>query len=68
MLRRKFLKQSSAALLILSSGKILKLSDSYEEWNSKPVLSFVVASDGHYGQMNTEYEKFHARRGLNIAW
>lgn len=66
MLRRKFLKQSSAALLVLSSGKILKLSDSYEEWNRKPVLRFVVASDGHYGQMNTEYEKFHAELVSNI--
>lgn len=66
MLRRKFLKQSSAALLILSSGKILRLSDSYEEWNRKPVLRFVVASDGHYGQVNTEYEKFHAELVSNI--
>jgi hypothetical protein len=66
MLRRKFLKQSSAALLVLSSGKILRLSDSYEEWNRKPVLRFVVASDGHYGQVNTEYEKFHAELVSNI--
>ena len=66
MLRRKFLKQSSAALLILSGGKILRLSDSYEEWNWKPVLRFVVASDGHYGQLNTEYEKFHAELVSNI--
>jgi hypothetical protein len=47
MLRRKFLKQGSAALLVLGSGKIIRLSDSYEEWLSKkPVLRFVVASDG----------------------
>jgi 3',5'-cyclic-AMP phosphodiesterase len=61
MLRRNFLKQSSAVLLILSSGKIVKAADSYEDWmRKKPVLRFVVASDGHYGQPNTEYEKFHA--------
>jgi 3',5'-cyclic-AMP phosphodiesterase len=59
MLRRKFLKQGSATLLVLGSGKIIRLSDSYEEWMSKkPVLRFVVASDGHYGQKDTAYEKF----------
>jgi 3',5'-cyclic AMP phosphodiesterase CpdA len=58
MLRRKFLKESSAALLILSSGKIIHLTHSYEEWlRKKPLLRFIVASDGHYGQKDTEYEK-----------
>lgn len=60
MLRRKFLKEGSAALLILASGKIVRLSNQYEEWFEKPVLRFVVASDGHYGQKNTEYEKYFA--------
>ena len=68
MLRRNFLKQGSAALLILSSGKILRLSDSYEQWNKKPVLRFVVASDGHYGQKDTEYEKFFADITDNINY
>jgi hypothetical protein len=59
MLRRKFLQQGSAALLVLTSGKIIRLSGAYDEWLSKkPVLRFVVASDGHYGQKGTEYEKF----------
>ena len=59
MLRRKFLEQSSAAMLVLASGKIIRLSDVYEEWlNKKPTLRFVVASDGHYGQKDTEYVKF----------
>ncbi|MBK5273280.1 MAG: metallophosphoesterase [Bacteroidia bacterium] len=67
MLRRKFLKQGSAALLILSSGKIVKLSDSYDEWLlKKPVLRFVVASDGHYGQKDTEYEKYFSELTDNI--
>jgi 3',5'-cyclic AMP phosphodiesterase CpdA len=61
MLRRKFLKQSSAALLILGTGKIIRLSDSYEEWLArKPVLRFAVASDGHYGQKDCDYEKYFA--------
>ena len=61
MLRRKFLKQSSTALLVLSSGKVIRLSESYEEWlRKKPVLRFVVASDGHYGQKDTQYEQYFA--------
>jgi hypothetical protein len=67
MLRRKFLKQSSAALLVLGSGKIIRLSDSYEEWlRKKPVLRFAVASDGHYGQKDTEYEKYFLELTDNI--
>lgn len=66
MRRLDFLKQSSAALLVLSSGKIIKLCDSYEDWNKKPVLRFVVASDGHYGQKDTEFEKFFSNLTDNI--
>ena len=59
MNRRKFLKQSSATLLVLGSGKIIKLNENYQDWLSKkPVLRFVVASDGHYGQKDTEFEKY----------
>ena len=67
MLRRDFLKQSSAALLLLSSGKIVNLAVTYEEWmKSKAVLRFVVASDGHYGQKDTEYEKFFSSLTENV--
>lgn len=59
MRRIDFLKQSSAALLVLSSGKLVRFFDNYEnELKKKPVLRFVVASDGHYGQKDTEYEKY----------
>jgi predicted MPP superfamily phosphohydrolase len=67
MIRRDFLKQSSAALLFLSSGKIVKLTGTYEDWlKSKTILRFVVASDGHYGQKDTEYEKFYSNLTENI--
>lgn len=66
MHRRNFIKQTSSALLLLSSGKIVTLSDSYEEFFRKPVLRFVVASDGHYGQNDTEYEKFFNELVQNI--
>ena len=38
MQRRNFLKQGSAAILLLGSGEIVKLTDNYEAWNKKPVL------------------------------
>jgi hypothetical protein len=67
MHRRDFIKQTSSALLILSSGNILSLTDGYEEiTGKKPVLRFVVASDGHYGQKDTEYEKFFSELVENI--
>ena len=66
MLRRNFLKQGSAAMLLLGSGEIVKLTDRYEAWNRKPVLRFAVASDGHYGQKDTDYEKFYAELTSNI--
>ena len=67
MLRRDFLRQVSTALIVTGSGKIIRLSDSYEGWLSKkPVLRFAVASDGHYGQKDTEYEKFHSELTTRI--
>ncbi len=67
MLRRNFLKQSTAALLILSNGKLVKLSNRYEEWmRKKPTLRFVVASDGHYGQKDTAYEQYFSDLTSNI--
>lgn len=67
MLRRDFLKQGSAALLLLSSGKIITLTGTYDEWRrTKTILRFVVASDGHYGQKNTEYENYFSSLTENI--
>lgn len=67
MRRSDFLKQSSAALLILSSGKVVRFFDHYEnELRKKPVLRFIVASDGHFGQKDTEYEKFFSTLTDNI--
>lgn len=59
MLRRDFIRRASSALLVLSSGKIIFLfGDDDEITAKKPVLRFVVASDGHYGQKDTLYESF----------
>ncbi len=58
MHRRDFIKQTSSALLILGSGNILSLVDHPYKSAKKTVLRFAVASDGHYGQPDTEYEKY----------
>jgi predicted MPP superfamily phosphohydrolase len=59
MRRRDFIKQASSALLVLSSGDILSFTGIPDEILAKrPVLRFAVASDGHYGQKDTAYEKY----------
>ncbi|MBL7744184.1 MAG: metallophosphoesterase [Chitinophagaceae bacterium] len=59
MRRRDFIKQASAAFVILQSGDILSFTGDHDELRaSRPVLRFAVASDGHYGQPNTEYEEY----------
>jgi hypothetical protein len=58
MRRRDFIKQTSSALLILSSGDIFSLADRPGELAKKTILRFAVASDGHYGQPGTDYEKY----------
>ena len=67
MRRRDFIKQASSVLLVLSSGKIISVTDGYEELMArKPLLRFVVASDGHYGQKDTDSEKYFADLVENI--
>ena len=67
MYRRDFIKQASSALLILSNGSILSLTDGYDEIaQKKVVLRFAVASDGHYGQKDTDYRRFFSEIIENI--
>lgn len=60
--RKDFLKVSVPALLLLANGDIVKAQDYLLSANhrKKVRLRFVVASDGHYGQPNTDYENFYA--------
>lgn len=60
MNRREFAKYASSVAILLTNGNILEATELYvEEWQKKKVkLRFVVASDGHYGQPDTEYEKY----------
>ncbi|HQR94037.1 MAG TPA: metallophosphoesterase [Sediminibacterium sp.] len=55
--RRSFIKQVSFASILLASGKWNSISAA-SLFNQKDnvLLRFVVASDAHYGQPNTEYQ------------
>jgi hypothetical protein len=61
MKRREFVKYASSFALVLANGNIVRAAEmSPDEWNNRKVrLRFVIASDGHYGQPGTEYEKYH---------
>jgi hypothetical protein len=60
MKRRDFLKITSPIVVLLANGKLVKAGESLlDELDKKKIrLRFAVASDGHYGQPGTEYEKF----------
>lgn len=60
MKRKEFLSISVPAFLLLASGKIVKAHDCWlsEDHRRKVKLRFVVASDGHYGQPETDYGNF----------
>lgn len=62
MKRREFLQYATSVAVLLANGKIVRASElDMDEWEKRKVkLRFVIASDGHYGQQNTDYEKFHA--------
>jgi hypothetical protein len=61
MKRSEFIKYASSVAIVLAGGEILHANDlNWNEWekSKKVKLRFVVASDGHYGQKGTEYEKY----------
>ncbi|MEP7109380.1 MAG: metallophosphoesterase [Ferruginibacter sp.] len=60
MNRREFVKYASSVAILLANGKILRADElDLDEWAKHKVkLRFVIASDGHYGQKDTEYEKY----------
>lgn len=62
MKRSEFIRLSAPAFFLLASGKLVKANNYFisQEHRRKVRLRFVVASDGHYGQPNTAYEKYFA--------
>ncbi len=62
MKRREFVKYASSLTILLANGNLLKADElEWGEWEKRKIkLRFVIASDGHYGQKDTEYEKYFA--------
>ena len=60
MTRREFVKYASSVAILMANGNILRAGElNLDDWEKRKVkLRFVVASDGHYGQKDTEYEKY----------
>ena len=60
MQRRDFIKIASPIFLLLANGEIVRANEQWVNEIAKPKvkLRFVVASDGHYGQPDTDYENY----------
>lgn len=57
MKRRNFIRViSGTSLLILSNGLIVRADNFIDK---KVIFRFAVASDGHYGQANTDYSTYY---------
>jgi 3',5'-cyclic AMP phosphodiesterase CpdA len=66
--RREFIKNISAASLVLMGGNVLSLTSAQaESLKKKSILRFVVASDGHYGQTGTEFDLNYTTIVKNIT-
>ncbi|RYZ33850.1 MAG: metallophosphoesterase, partial [Sphingobacteriales bacterium] len=63
MKRKEFIRLSVPALVLLANGNLSRANSYYlsEDHKRKVKLRFAVASDGHYGQPNTEYAAFHEK-------
>lgn len=60
MLRRDFIKHISSASLVMLGGNVINLSAAAAaDLRKNSSLRFVVASDGHYGEKNTESDSFY---------
>lgn len=58
--RREFIKGISSGSLVLLGGTVINLSAAdVVSFRKKSKLRFVVASDGHFGQPDTEFSAFH---------
>jgi len=62
MNRRQFIQTASSVTILLANGKIVSAAEmGVAGWQlRKVVLRFVVASDGHYGLKDTNYQDFYS--------
>ncbi|HTE28870.1 MAG TPA: metallophosphoesterase [Chryseolinea sp.] len=60
--RREFLRGISSASLVVLGGGVIKLSAAdVVAFRKKTALRFVVASDGHFGQPETNFNDLHEK-------
>ena len=66
--RREFIKNISAASLVLMGGKVLSITSAQaESLKNESIFRFVVASDGHYGQTGTDSDLNYTNIVKNIT-
>ncbi|SHI01231.1 3',5'-cyclic AMP phosphodiesterase CpdA [Chryseolinea serpens] len=66
--RREFIRHISSASLVMLGGSVLKLTPTQAAGFKKDiVLRFAVASDGHYGEKNTDYVSFFETMTGNVT-
>src|SRR5262245_42227186 len=62
--RRRFLRVGLNSAFVLTAGNVLQpLGENFliDSSRGKRVCRFAIASDGHYGKPDTQYEKLHSQ-------
>jgi DNA repair exonuclease SbcCD nuclease subunit len=60
MKRRDFIKRVSSASLILLGGRVINLTPAAaDDLRKKSSLRFAIASDGHYGEKETQFDRHY---------
>lgn len=60
MKRRDFVKRVSSATLVLLGGRVINLTAAAaDELRERVSLRFAIASDGHYGENGTEFDRHY---------
>ena len=68
MERRDFIRSVSSASLVLLGGNVLRLTPAQAaDLQRNALLRFVVASDGHYGEKDTEFEHYFQDLVKNVS-
>jgi predicted phosphodiesterase len=68
MRRRDFLKNVSSASLAVLGGSVIRLTSlEAAEFHKNAVLRFVIASDGHYGEKDTEFDRYFKNLVENVS-
>ncbi len=64
--RRDFLQKATVAPFVAAMPMLTGFAQGNQ--SPRPTLRFAVASDGHYGQPNTPYQRFHTEAVRWLNW